>query len=300
MILCIRKIYTKLCCCRASVRRCQFDDFVYVRHSFPSSYGEAGLDGGGDFNFWLLSGRADIMLRSIKPAENIPACPLYVAISVVEQERSRTYDSLQWEGKLHSVISYTCVASCSTYPHCIQKLGHPKSVVIELGIVEDGFMNYNYPNPNSMPPVLWGDQTKATAEAFVSIGMGQTAASGGYGVQYLTESNLYYFRHNSGLHSSNSWSDVFTHSVGLMYRYQYPDKTKSQLNANLAYEYPMPAKASESQSSDGLSDGQTVYAILSPLFTFVLGLAIMHYYYSRKLGNAGGPADKSIPMSSGV
>ena len=176
------------------------------------------------------------------------------------------------------------------------KFGTPLSVVVEVGNVENGYSNYLYEDPNSIPPVLWSEQIGAMVNSFVSIGMGKVPSDYSKGLQYLTESNLHYYIHNSGMHSLISWGDVFTHSIILMYRYDFPDKQKSQLDRSLVYEYP-PQAPHSSDSNEFLSnDGEIVYAVLFPIFTFILGLVVMHFYYVRKV-KQDGTTDKNTPMA---
>ena len=180
------------------------------------------------------------------------------------------------------------------------KLGKPKSVVIEVGSIENGYVNYFYPNPNSIPPILWGEQIGEMANAFVSIGMGLTTNTDSSGLQLLTESTLYYYIHQSGRHSLISWGDVFSHSVTLMYRYDFPDKTRSQLNSNLDYQYPVQHATSSTSSDKMLSSGEIAYAVVFPIFTFALGMGIMYVYFTKKLSNQGDASDKSFPMGRSV
>lgn len=180
-----------------------------------------------------------------------------------------------------------------------RKFGVPKSVVIEVGVLEDTFMNYIYRYPSSIPPILWGDQIGAMANSFVSVGMGVLPSTGSKGLHYLTESNLYYYKHNSGLHSLISWGDVFTHSIVLMYRYDFPEKYKSQLDSSMLFQYPLQVPPNSDSDSNGFLSNyrEIIYAVLVPGFTFTLGLVVMHFYYAWKLKRQSDGADKSTPMS---
>lgn len=114
----------------------------------------------------------------------------------------------------------------------------PTSVVISVGTGEDVYI---YWSPESgIPAKLWSDYIREMTDAFEAVGLGKLPPPEDLqtGVQPMQDSNLFFFKHNGGMHSMFSWSVAFQYGIALLSKFRFIDSTRSQRNENFVYVYP--------------------------------------------------------------